>query len=71
MVITATSPNYPGVELTTVPINVSDPTGIQQIENGELETENAAIYDIQGRKVGQERLTKGIYIVNGKKVVVK
>lgn len=71
VVITATSPNYPGVELTTVPINVSDPTGIQQIENGELETENAAIYDIQGRKVGQERLTKGIYIVNGKKVVVK
>lgn len=27
------------------------------------------IYDIQGRKV--ENLSKGIYIINGKKVVVK
>jgi hypothetical protein len=34
-------------------------------ENGEVKT----VYDLQGRKV--ENPTKGIYIVNGNKVVVK
>ena len=37
-------------------------------ENLELRTENA-VYDLQGRRVVQP--TKGLYIVNGKKVVVK
>lgn len=34
-------------------------------------TKNAAIYDLQGRKVSKEQLKKGLYIVNGKKVVVR
>lgn len=37
-------------------------------ENLELRTENA-VYDLQGRRVAQPK--KGLYIVNGKKVVVK
>ena len=41
--------------------------GIKLINGDERNTGN--IYDIQGRKV--ETATKGIYIVNGKKVVVK
>ena len=44
------------------------PTGISEIatENGDVN----AIYDLQGRKI--EKLSKGgIYIVNGKKVLVK
>ena len=36
--------------------------------NGD-EHNNGSVYDIQGRKV--ENATKGIYIVNGKKVVIK
>ena len=34
-------------------------------------TDNDAIYDLQGRKVNSKRATGGIYIVNGKKVLVK
>ncbi|QFQ12475.1 PKD domain-containing protein [Pseudoprevotella muciniphila] len=33
--------------------------------------DNDAIYDLQGRKVNSKRATGGIYIVNGKKVLVK
>ena len=41
--------------------------GIKLIDGDEQNAGN--IYDIQGRKV--ETATKGIYIVNGKKVVIK
>ena len=44
-----------------------DVTGISQIENGKLKIEN--YYDLQGRKVSKPG--KGLYIVNGKKVVIK
>ena len=37
--------------------------------NSEKRTVNSDIYDLQGRKVAQP--TKGLYIVNGKKVIVK
>lgn len=42
-------------------------TGIIETENGERETENKEIYDLSGRLV--QKLQKGIYIVNGNKVV--
>ena len=34
-------------------------------------TDNDAIYDLQGRKINSKQATGGIYIVNGKKVLVK
>ena len=40
-------------------------TGILETEDGELKTENC--YDLSGRRV--EKLQKGIYILNGKKVL--
>ena len=44
--------------------------GSTQIENSELKIENSdVIYDLQGRRV--EKMEKGVYIVNGKKVVIK
>ena len=42
-------------------------TNIQQVESGKLKVEG--YYDLQGRKVAQP--TKGLYIVNGKKAVIK
>ena len=39
------------------------------IENVEVDFEEATIYDLQGRRV--ENLTKGFYIMGGKKVIVK
>ena len=47
---------------------------LPQIENGSNSMRNPAIYDLQGRKVGigqSSRLKKGIYIVDGKKVIIK
>ncbi len=44
-------------------------TDIDGVTVKEDETEHKVIYDLQGRRV--ESPTKGIYIVNGKKVVIK
>ena len=42
--------------------------GTTGIENSELNVENSAvIYDLLGRRV--EKMEKGIYIVNGKKII--
>ena len=43
------------------------------IDNGKLTMDNeaGAIYDLSGRKVSNGQLKKGLYIKNGKKVVVK
>ena len=43
-------------------------TGIRSIENGQLTMDN--VYDLQGRKVAQPA-KGGLYIVNGKKIVIK
>ena len=41
------------------------------IENPTITTDNPMIYDLQGRKVINGQLKKGLYIVDGKKVVIK
>ena len=43
--------------------------GIRQIENGNMTMENAEIYNLAGQRVNKAQ--KGIYIVNGKKIVIK
>lgn len=51
---------------------VDDPTGIKNVVvNGETLNARTGIYDLQGRKVFESSLAKGIYIINGKKVVLK
>ena len=42
-------------------------TGITETENGKVKTENTVVYDLAGRRV--QGAQKGIFIVNGKKVV--
>lgn len=42
-------------------------TGVKSIENGQRTIDN--YYDLQGRRVAQP--SKGLYIVNGKKVIIK
>lgn len=49
-------------------LNFGETTGINSIDNGQLTIDNS-VYDLQGRRVAQP--TKGLYIVNGKKVIVK
>jgi len=43
-------------------------TGLKAIDNGQTTIENA-VYDLQGRRVVQPQ--KGLYIINGKKVMIK
>ena len=52
----------------TVRIEKGNTTGIDAIEHGTLNIEHS-VYDLQGRRVSKP--TKGLYIVNGKKVVIK
>ena len=51
----------------TLRFNFGGTTAIESVVNGI--NANAAIYDLSGRRV--EKATKGIYIVNGKKMIVK
>ena len=46
-------------------------TGIEAIDNGQwiMDNEAGVVYDLQGRRVAQP--AKGLYIVNGKKVIIK
>ena len=43
--------------------------GTTGIDNAQLTIDNVVIYDLTGRRV--EKMEKGIYIVNGKKVVIR
>ncbi len=47
------------------------PTGIEGIEAGQTAEAVKTVYTLDGRKVEAQKLPKGIYIVNGKKVIVK
>ena len=59
-------------------LNLGDKeTGIAEIENGKLNIENG-IYDLQGRRMESSIfnsqssiMKKGVYIVNGKKTIIK
>ena len=56
---------------------ITDITGIREVENSKLKVEGmaGAVYDLSGRSLNTNRSTfnthlpKGVYILNGKKVV--
>lgn len=48
----------------------SETTEVNSIENGTLKIENGVFYDLAGQRVAQPT-QKGLYIHNGKKVVIK
>ncbi len=60
------SPKHPIV------IDLSELTGIREIFG---DSSNASVYDLQGRKIrlddNSQRLSKGVYIINGQKITVK
>ena len=69
---------YEGSELTFTPTACKsiaiepvfgDTNGIETIENGELRMKDSPIYDLKGNKVANP--TKGLYIQNGKKIIMK
>ena len=54
-------------EAASTQTNLGDATGIMSMSPTNTEIEN--IYDLQGRRTTKHK--KGIYIVNGKKFVIK
>ena len=44
-------------------------TGIMSVDNGQLTVDSSEVYNLNGQRVAQP--TKGLYIVNGKKVIIK
>ena len=50
-------------------IDFDNVDGISSIDNGQLRMDNAPIYNLAGQRVAKAQ--KGLYIVNGKKVLVK
>lgn len=49
----------------------SETTGITLTPNSSSTGEESECYDLQGRKVSNGRMQKGVYVVNGKKVIKK
>ncbi|MBQ4484319.1 MAG: hypothetical protein II934_04905, partial [Prevotella sp.] len=49
---------------------IDDCLGVETIADTQ-ENNNSTIFDLQGRKVSKKHLPKGVYIVNGKKFVIK
>ena len=66
-ILTTNAPAAAGARMTIVFDEES--TGIQKIESEAANKENGAYYNLAGQRVAQP--TKGLYIVNGKKVVIK
>ncbi|MCM1310769.1 MAG: Ig-like domain-containing protein [Bacteroides sp.] len=65
--ITVTLTDNYGREFTaTCKVTVTEKSGIIEIANGQLGSE---VYDLQGRRVNKSG--KGLYIINGKKTLVK
>lgn len=50
-------------------LTVNDPSGISEIVNGQ--SANRKYFDLQGRRIIDSAARKGMYVVDGKKVIVK
>jgi hypothetical protein len=59
----------PCVKNDVVDIDFTTETAIEAIAAGNVK--NGAIYDLQGRRVPYTHSLKGIFIVNGRKVIIK
>lgn len=66
--VNAVNPSQSNVKVFNIVEN-DDATGIVEVEKTNNKPETTVIYDLSGRRVNVAQ--KGIYIINGKKVVVK
>lgn len=67
--INATSLYYPDVTLTTTPFLVTTPTGIENASVDNNEQKANVYYNLNGQRV--DKPTHGVYIANGKKVIIR
>ena len=59
----------PGLARGFVDLDFNEPTGIETVANSQEVNANSKFFNLAGQRVAQP--TKGLYIVNGKKVLVK
>ena len=58
--------------VTIEPLTPSDPTGVKDVKDFKgISDFNKGIYDLSGRKVADGQLKSGVYVKDGKKVVIK
>ena len=50
-------------------VDANETTGVESIDNAQFAIDNAPVYNLQGQRVNKAQ--KGVFIQNGKKVVVK
>ena len=62
------NPSSPGHEFLGLDFD-EETTGVNEVTNTNLTNNTNEFFDLQGRKVAQP--TKGLYIVNGRKVIIK
>ena len=60
---------YYYLELSNVKVTVANQTGIEQVENERCNDDR--IFNLAGVQMDRKRLPAGIYVKNGRKVVVK
>ena len=60
-------------EITISVLDDEEATGIRQMQmtNDELPVYNSSVYDMNGRKINENSLKPGMYIKNGRKIIVK
>ncbi len=60
-------------EITISVIDEEEATGIRQMQmtNDELPVYNSSVYDMNGRKINENSLKPGMYIKNGRKIIIK
>ena len=62
--------SYDGVNITdTIRVVASNTNGISEVRSFGPQVRDG-IYDLQGRRIDPANISKGIYIVNGKKVIM-
>lgn len=66
------TPDQADMSLVTLSFSYSTTTGISQVE-GIKQALQGKVYNLQGQCVGSslQGLSKGVYIINGKKVIIK
>ncbi len=67
--ITATSNYYPDITLTTTPFLVTTADGIEGLKADDSQGAATVYYNLNGQRV--DKPTHGIYIANGKKVIIR
>ena len=60
-------------EITISVLDDEEATGIRQMQmtNDELPVYNSSVYDMNGRKINENSLKPGMYIKNGRKIIIK